>query len=151
MAPLEVCAAVIRRGARLLLASRPPGSRLAGRWEFPGGKVSGAESLSECIRRELAEELGLAVEAGEVIDTVELPDHVPPARLHFVACSVAPGAEPRCREGQEARWLAPDEIAALDLLPPDRVFLERHGARLARPEEADASGPPGGTAGAALS
>ena len=61
MVPIEVCAAVIRRGAQILLATRPPGCRAAGRWEFPGGKVSGAESLDACIRREIAEELGLAV------------------------------------------------------------------------------------------
>ena len=50
---LEVCAAVAFRDGKLLLASRRPGSNLAGKWEFPGGKQREGESLADCIRREL--------------------------------------------------------------------------------------------------
>jgi mutator protein MutT len=131
MAPIDVCAAVICRGERVLLATRPPGTGLAGRWEFPGGKVCAGESLSACIRREIAEELGLTVLAAEFLDTIEQSDPIPPIRLHFLACAVAPDAEPVCCEGQQARWFRPEELAALDLLPADREFLDRHGSRLA--------------------
>ena len=64
---LEVCAAVAFRDGKLLLASRRPGSNLAGKWEFPGGKQRDGESLVDCIRRELLEELGL-----EITDALEL-------------------------------------------------------------------------------
>jgi len=128
--PIDVCAAVIRRGRRLLLATRPPGSRLAGHWEFPGGKVAGRETLDECIRRELGEELGLVVLASRLIDTVEPRGQSPGIRLHFLACTIAAEAEPVCHEGQQAGWFSPDDLGRLDLLPADRTFLERHGARL---------------------
>jgi 8-oxo-dGTP diphosphatase len=122
---MDVCAAVIRRGSRLLLATRPPGSRMAGKWEFPGGKVSAGESLDVCIRREIAEELGLEVSAVVPLDVVEHGDPPGLIRLHFLACRIAPDAEPVCHEGQQAGWFTAAELAGLDLLPADRVFSER--------------------------
>ena len=65
-APLHVMAGVLRRDdGRLLIAERPPGKHLAGLWEFPGGKLDPGESPFDGLRRELAEELGIRVDAAE--------------------------------------------------------------------------------------
>jgi mutator protein MutT len=101
---------------------------MAGKWEFPGGKVSAGESLVACIRREIAEELGIAVLDAVQLDTVEHTDQQPPIRLHFLECRIAPDAEPVCHEGQQAGWFTPRELAAADLLPADRVFVSRLSA-----------------------
>jgi 8-oxo-dGTP diphosphatase len=63
---LVVTAAIILRGDAVLLARRAPGQKLAGMWEFPGGKVEGDESLPACLERELLEELGVTVSVGDV-------------------------------------------------------------------------------------
>jgi adenine-specific DNA glycosylase len=47
-----VTAAVIRDGENILVVRRAPGEKLAGFWEFPGGKVEQSETLQECIRFE---------------------------------------------------------------------------------------------------
>jgi mutator protein MutT len=110
----------------MLLATRPPGGRLAGKWEFPGGKVMAGESLEVCIRREIAEELGLEVLTAVPVDTVEPSEHTAPVRLHFLECTVGARAEPVCREGQTAQWFAPEDVPGLDLVHGDRVFFSRY-------------------------
>ena len=61
----EVTAAIILKDNRLLIAQRAPGDKLAGKWEFPGGKIEPGETPQECLKRELREELDVDV---EVID-----------------------------------------------------------------------------------
>ncbi|MFA4944099.1 MAG: (deoxy)nucleoside triphosphate pyrophosphohydrolase [Lentisphaeria bacterium] len=124
-APLEVCAAVVRRQRRFLLATRPAGKHLAEHWEFPGGKVHAGETLEACIIRELREELGVTVQAPHWLATL---DHAYPGkhiRLHFLAGDLPATAEPHPHEGQRLGWFTPAEMGALLLAPADRRFAER--------------------------
>jgi A/G-specific adenine glycosylase len=67
----DVTAAVTRReDGRILIAQRPADGMLGGLWEFPGGKREPGESLPECLRREIQEELGIEIEVGAQIGTV---------------------------------------------------------------------------------
>ena len=68
---LQVTAGIIRRAGKLLIAQRPPGGMLAGLWEFPGGKQEPEESLAECLRREIMEELGIIIDVEEEIACVD--------------------------------------------------------------------------------
>ena len=51
--------ALIDRDGRVLLAQRPAGKRMAGLWEFPGGKIETGETPEAALIRELGEELGI--------------------------------------------------------------------------------------------
>ncbi len=44
---------------RVLLSQRPPGKSMAGKWEFPGGKIETGETPEDTLIRELDEELGI--------------------------------------------------------------------------------------------
>jgi A/G-specific adenine glycosylase len=57
--------------ARILLAQREADDMLGGLWEFPGGTVESGESYTDALRRELREELGIEVEVGPLLVTVE--------------------------------------------------------------------------------
>ena len=63
----KVAAAIAIQDGKVLVARRAPGEKLAGMWEFPGGKVESHESVQQCIVRELAEELGVRASAGEIL------------------------------------------------------------------------------------
>jgi len=63
-----VTAAVVSDGSgRILAARRAPGQRLAGKWEFPGGKIEPDEEPRACLEREIREELGVEIRAGELV------------------------------------------------------------------------------------
>lgn len=51
-------------GPRVLAVRRGPAMRLAGRWEFPGGKVEPHETPERALAREVHEELGIEIEVG---------------------------------------------------------------------------------------
>lgn len=123
-APLDVCAAVVIRNGRILLATRRPGGHLAGRWEFPGGKQHDNETLADCITRELREELDLQVTQASLLFSIihRYPEKT--IRLWFMRCELAAtdGAV-RCLEGQEAGWFAAAELHDLPLAPADHAVL----------------------------
>ena len=121
---LEVCAAVVLSGDRLLLATRRPGSHLAGSWEFPGGKREAGETSEQCIQRELEEELGLRLSSAHEVFTLRHEYPGKTIRLHFMHCLLREHQVPRPREGQFADWFTPDEMAALDLAPADRNAVQ---------------------------
>jgi 8-oxo-dGTP diphosphatase len=62
-----VTAAVLVEEGRLLLARRPPGDRLAGLWELPGGKLEADETPEECLAREMLEEMDMVVVVGDLL------------------------------------------------------------------------------------
>lgn len=80
-----VTAAIIWKNNQVLLTRRAPEQKLAGFWEFPGGKVEEGESLKQCLERELAEELGAESTVGEEIVTSE--HHYDHGAINLVAMS----------------------------------------------------------------
>ncbi len=63
---------------RLLLARAAPMLTLRGRWFLPGGGVDHGEGPEDSLRREIAEESGLTIVAGPLLDVLSdvrtLPD-----------------------------------------------------------------------------
>lgn len=55
---MDVVAAIITSGEKILITKRPPGSYMEGKWELPGGKVEENETREEALIREIREELG---------------------------------------------------------------------------------------------
>jgi len=56
---------------KVLLSQRHLDEMLGGLWEFPGGKTKPNESLEDCLRREIKEELGIDIEVREHIGAVK--------------------------------------------------------------------------------
>lgn len=121
---VRVAAAVIWREGRVLITQRPPGGPLGLQWEFPGGKIEPGESAEAAIVRELAEELGVAAIAKEIL-SVQQHDyaHGTAVEIVFVRCELgealmAPGAGVH-----RHRWVLPAEIPVDQVLEGDRAFV----------------------------
>ena len=119
---VDVTAGLIRRNGRILITQRPPGSHLAGLWEFPGGKREAGEGLEDCLEREIFEELGMKVRAKRVRFTVFHEYEDRKITLHVFECKDL-GDEPTAREGQALRWVPPEGLSALPFPPPDLEII----------------------------
>lgn len=121
---IEVCAAVIRKGDKLLVTGRKKGTSLEGYMEFPGGKVEKGESLAAALKRELREELALndIIVLDEMgIAAAEGKTHL--YRIHFLRVLLPDHASsPVSAEGQEVKWIPFQEVGNVRFLPADRLF-----------------------------
>ncbi|PSF33166.1 8-oxo-dGTP diphosphatase MutT [Aphanothece hegewaldii CCALA 016] len=94
---------------QILIDRRPEKGLLGGLWEFPGGKIEPNETVEECIKREIKEEIDIEIEVNDLLIIV---DH---AYTHFRVtlqvynCRYLSG-EPRPIECEEIRWVTIDEI-----------------------------------------
>jgi mutator protein MutT len=122
---IVVLAGVIERDGAFLLTRRLKGTHLAGTWEFPGGKCEANESHDACLRRELAEELGVDAQIGEEIFAITHAYSERTVELHFRRCSIA--GEPRPLLGQEMKWVPRGELHTLEFPEADRELIERLG------------------------
>ena len=138
---VTVVAAVIERDDRFLLTLRPPGTHLAGHWEFPGGKCHPAETHVEALRRELHEELDVVAIVGERVYSIThaYPDKT--VELHFYRCDFE--GEPKPMLGQEMKWVARAELTALPFPEADAALIAQlsspRGSGLRAPSAAPAT------------
>jgi mutator protein MutT len=120
---IQVAAGLIKKDHRYLITKRPAGVHLGGFWEFPGGKRETGESLEECLRRELKEEVGIDITPGPPFHTVrhEYPEKV--IELHFFCCTLQSGA-PQTLGCQEWKWVAPKDLPNYEFPPADQPILD---------------------------
>lgn len=119
----HVTAAVIGDGTgRFLVAQRPPSEMLGGLWEFPGGKVEPDESLQECLRREIAEELGISIQVGERLTVVKHAYSHFKITLHAFFAQIVDGT-PQAIACADWRWIRTEEADALAFSAADLRIL----------------------------
>lgn len=112
MGTVMVVGAAILRDRRCLAVRRGPGMSLAGQWEFPGGKLEPGETPEQALRRELDEELGLAVRVGAWLGRGSVRDGERTVRLDVYLAEIESG-EPILREHDAMRWLCAEELPDL--------------------------------------
>ena len=125
--PTVLCVGAIVHDAegRLLLIQRgrPPHQ---GRWSLPGGRVEPGESLAQAVEREVREETGLTVRAGEPVGRVKIPGDGVVYDVVDLACTLLLAGElPVAGDDAEAVLFA--DAATVDRLSctPDLVEILR--------------------------
>jgi 8-oxo-dGTP diphosphatase len=98
------------------------------KWEFPGGKVKEGESVEECIRREIWEELGLKVNVERLLPSVSHTYGSHAVTLIPLVCRAMEGPV-TLAEHSSFRWVPLDQLDGVDWLEADkgvvRVLKER--------------------------
>ena len=128
----------LQEPSMLLVARRSAPEKLAGLWEFPGGKVEPDEEPEAALSRELTEELGIDVRLG-----AELPAGTPHgwplndrASMRVWFAEIAQGEPQPLEDHDELRWVSlhnHDEVLGLPWIPADFPIVRALLAALAVP------------------
>lgn len=119
---IEVACAIIQHQGKILICQRSKSMSLPGKWEFPGGKREEFESLSDCLIREIHEELSLEIEIQFPLNPVHhgYPDFS--LSLHpFVCAPTHLRIEPK--EHSQAIWVPLSQLDVYDWAPADIPIL----------------------------
>lgn len=120
---LHIAVAVVRDAAgRILISERKKDCVYAGQWEFPGGKVEAAESVTEALARELEEELGVHISAARPL--IHLRYAYPDRKVILDTWeATAWRGVPESREGQRYSWVKPEALDDYPMLAANRPIV----------------------------
>lgn len=120
---LKVTCAIIIENNKILITRRGSGDVQALKWEFPGGKIEPSESKTECIIREIDEELSLEIQIIEELQSVQF--HYPDNSIELIPflCQIIKG-NIQLNEHIDFRWIKLNETNSFDLSDADRKLIQ---------------------------
>jgi 8-oxo-dGTP diphosphatase len=119
----KIGAAVIwNPSGQILIDKRKAGGNMGGLWEFPGGKVEPGETVSECIVREISEELAIEITVGEHLISIE--HTYPKFQMTLIAhhCQHISGI-PQPIESDEIRWVNVEDLELYQFPDANRAII----------------------------
>ena len=122
---IRVVAGIIERHGRILICRRQPGKIVAGKWEFPGGKMRPSETPRQALVRELREELNAAANVGDLLHVVRhrYAEMNAPVQISFFSATIAD--EPRNLAFERIVWVMRPQLPRYDFLAADRQLISR--------------------------
>ena len=119
---IEVTAAILEEGNKIMIARRAHGKHLAGHWEFPGGKIEPQETPESCLSRELKEEFEIEASIENYIgeSIFEYPDKT--IKLLAYTGEIISG-EMKLNDHDKIEWIHLEEINKYKLAPADLPLI----------------------------
>lgn len=102
-------AVINNQQGKILIDRRKAGGEMGGLWEFPGGKIEPGETIEECIKREIKEELGIEIKIGDRLTTITHTYKNFNVTLYVHDCQYLSG-EPQPLECEEIHWVNPSDM-----------------------------------------
>src|SRR5579859_551849 len=109
MQRIDVAIGILVRNGQILICQRRARDAFGDLWEFPGGKCESGETLNECLKRELLEELAIEATPGDALPTIEHDYENLSVRLHPFLCESFTG-RPRPAASRQLKWVAPADL-----------------------------------------
>jgi len=123
---IQVTCAIIEKDGKVLCAQRSEKMRHPLKWEFPGGKLEPGETLAACLKREIKEELGLAIAIREQLPASQ-HTYSPTKEicLHPFICTIQAGVI-YLKEHKQIAWFTLNELKTLDWAEADIPVLKHY-------------------------
>ncbi|MCM2678789.1 8-oxo-dGTP diphosphatase MutT [Echinimonas agarilytica] len=124
MKVVHVAVGVIERDRNIFITRRASHQHQGGKWEFPGGKCEGAETVLQALSRELHEEIGIECHSFQPLVVIQhdYGDKQVKLDTHWVRDFAG---EPTGLEGQEGRWVAVEELSSYEFPEANEEILKR--------------------------
>ncbi|CCH93213.1 Genome sequencing data, contig C314 [Microcystis aeruginosa PCC 9432] len=123
LASKQIGVAVIRDDRDLILIDRRLAKGLLGGfWEFPGGKIEGNETVQECIKREILEEIGIEIAVDSHLITIDHTYSHFRVNLQVYNCRYLSG-QARAIECEEIRWVTIEELDNYTFPPANQEII----------------------------
>lgn len=120
---MSVTAAVIEKDGKVLIARRKR-PFLGYYWEFPGGKLENNETLEECLKREIREELDIEIEVGPLVSVNKHVLNCQSAITLYAYRVQYTSGEIKLNDHEEIKWVSPEDLLKYDFPDPDLLIAK---------------------------
>ena len=121
---IRVTAAILVRNGRILIAQRRSPENLAGKWEFPGGKIENHETPQQCLTREMKEEFDINVLVGDFFDESLYQDDSGSIQLLAYHTTWKSGRI-SLKAHAAIQWVSLSQLQKIDFAPADIPIAEK--------------------------
>lgn len=119
----RVAVGVLQKDGKILVCQRKKGSRYGLKWEFPGGKLESGETILDCLKRELSEELSVVIHGLERVET-QSASYEDGGMFEVAYCFVSSfTGEPWNTMFEEIRWVTVPELKTMEILEGNKAFV----------------------------
>ena len=120
---IQVAVGIIEKHERVLCCQRKRSARYSLKWEFPGGKVKEGETLEDCLKRELKEELNIDAEVGNCL--LKRINNYPDGGEFEVSYFLIDNFTGRIRNKifEKILWIDIAELSSLEMLEGNREMI----------------------------
>lgn len=117
-----VCAFMRNEEGKIFIARRAAHKSMAGKWEFPGGKIEEDEKPQEALKREMKEEFGITIEVGKYVG--KNIHRYPTFTIRLIAYEIThQSGEFGLTDHDQIKWVTKEELKNIDLAEADIALL----------------------------
>ncbi len=126
MTQKQIAAGIISHAGKILIGQRKKGKDLELLWELPGGKLEEGETLEECLKRELMEEMDLKVDIDSFFTQSVYNYSFGSFIINAFLAHTSSFDIPKICEHEKVLWVYPNELLKYDFAPADVPIIKAY-------------------------